>query len=338
MSIATTEFPMVEQGVSGEATPEMAPLPPDGMAETGEPTEQFEEDVPDALAGEGEAPPDEDPQVVELRTQLEAELRPTLTAELTAKFERDIDSLRQTKDREVFEAKQVLAAKMAGETALYAEIGAMLQEYGIDPQALTQRMELTKLRVNAREQQAFAQGQQEVASQQQIADVVTQRFQQRQEDAKARGEIPLDPMDPTVSQWRSWFTQVNQAHFSGAMRAQEAARRGLPIAPTDYHSEREWAKAIDQMNNFEIQHRATLMARQKAQHDAKVAAGQKAAQTRQQNRGAQHIASGSGAGPMTDQQLIATAWKNHPGTSEADDVARHKFMRSMVPAAPTKRR
>lgn len=317
MSITTADVPNVGIGFPDEATPGIPDLPPEVLPETGDAPPPFTEDAPDALAGVEGEPQVEDPQIAELRTQWEAEYRERLVAELTEPHKEQIANLQRIKDREVREAKDVVAAKVAGENAMYQEFGRILQELGVDPQSVADRMELARARVGTKEQQAFAQAQQEVATTQQIADVVAQRFQERQEEAKARGEVPLDPMDPDVMQWRSWFTEVNQRYMSGALRAQENAQAGRPIDPRDYQAQQEWNKAIGLMNDFETRHRATVTARTKAAHDAQIALDQKNKRARQDARGAQHTVTGSGAGPMSADAAWDTATREFPDDHDA---------------------
>jgi hypothetical protein len=334
MSIATTDALSTEQGFLGEATPGIPPSPEEALPETGELAEQFAEDVPPVLAGEGDEPSSEDPQYVEIRTQVEGELRAAIAAEVAEAHTKQINDLQSIRRSEVAKSEQFLRAKIAGEDQLRREFASILQEYGIEPEQLSQRLELADARVRQRESAALSEQQQEVASHQQIADVVAQRFQQRQDDAKARGEIPLDPSDPEVGQWRGWFTQVNQQYFSGAMRAMENAKRGLPISAQDFHAREEWDKSIRLMNDFETRHRTTLAERQKNATDVADAQRQAKIKAKQDGRGPQHIATGGGAGPMTDQQLISLAWEKHPD----DEGARIRFLRESAPAPSQRRR
>lgn len=315
MSIATTELRTTEAGFPAAATDGIPHIPDEVIAETGDDSTQIDSPAEGDVAV-AEAEPQDSPADSELRAQIEAELRASLSAELGETHKRQIAELQRVKDREIDTVREQLFSVQAREPVLINEFLQILQAYGINPQDAAPNLELAVARVDKAQQASVRQAQQSITASEQIAVSLDERFKQRNEDAVAQGLPALDPLDPEVRQARAWFHSVSQQHFLGSERARQNAERNLPIAPSDMKSYREMDAAIRWMNEFESKHRATLAAKAKAAEDARKATTQKAAATRQANRGAQHIATGAGAGPMSEDAAWEAAVKEFPDDYE----------------------
>jgi hypothetical protein len=327
MSIAATELPTVETGFSEDATLEMPPIQPDVMPDDALDLTPVDDTEPE-VAATTEDVPDDDPLDPAVRTRIAEEVR----AELAAKYDQDFNNLRSTKDRETKAATDALLARMAREQTLMGEFHRLLTSYGIEPEQAGPQLELIAARVDRAEQSARAQQQQQVATVQSVYQNQVARFQQLEQEAVAKGLPPIQTNDPVfLEKWNAYMTEVGQ-YGVAAERAKANMQRGMPVDSFDAQAHsyllmvgremREWQEGV---------YRPSLSARQQAEKDKRTAAAQKAAKTRQENRGAQHTANGGGGAGMSVAELSAKAWEQFPTDSPQDELARLRFVRENKP-------
>lgn len=334
MSIAATELLTTEDGFSGDATPEMPPLQPEVMPEGDEgllPVDGMDAEV---VATTEDVPLD-DSIAPEIRTRIAEEVR----AELAAKYDTDFNNLRSTKDREVKAATDALLGRMAREQTLMGEFQRLLASYGIEPEQAGPQLELIAARVDRAEQSARAQQQQQVATVQSVYQAQVSRFQELEAQAAAQGLPAIPTNDPVfLEKWNGYMAEVGKYGVQ-AERAKANMARGMPVDSNDAQAHTYLLMIGREMREWqEGTYRPSLVARQQAEKDRRTAAAQKAAKTRQENRGAQHIGNSGGGAPMTPEQLNQESWKRFPGHTAEAEANRYRFVSEALTPPATNRR
>lgn len=266
----------------------------------------FDGDASEAAASADDDGTVEDDPQTELRAQLSEELRPTIEAELQARFEQDKRNLQRTLNQQITQLRRQTQQYQAREQARQTWLEQYFEANGLDTRDLAVLDNSISHAERAIEQQAQQTAQGFMAT----AQSLIQRHSQVLNEMARDGDAQLfDPKDPEIQSFFEQNLALSKRHFD-----EEGGRPGSPI-------DQLLTQRFGQLREMMRVKREQGLKESDARRRQEASARARATKAKAAARGPQNLSRGTGgSAPLTFKDYKAQAQKQMGEHADPSEV------------------